>query len=282
MGIWSDKTYNSSNQKPTSRCLHQFFQKFTTRVDFDPTSYPWYWSPFHDLEWAIITNFLPVLLDKPAINGNIQDLIALSVKFSGMGIPNPTTTSAQNFVQSQVSCSMLILSVQGKSPFLLADHKKSCCSIRNELISRWKEENGDLQLSKLLKSLPNDENWKNYSRCIIAHGDNTGIWLSTIPNSTNGNILGAQEFIDTLRRTYALVLKNFPEFCDGCGAKFSLSHAQSLKFVGPIRGRHDAVKYKLFTLLAMATCESAVRAKHLISPVSLTSLQSNCNNEKWN
>ena len=58
---------------------------------------------FHDLESAIRTNFLPALLDEPAINDNIRDLIAILVKFSGMRIPNLTTTSAQNFEQSQVS-----------------------------------------------------------------------------------------------------------------------------------------------------------------------------------
>ena len=120
---------------------------------------------------------------------------------------------------------------------------------------------------------------KNYSRRIIARGGNTGIWLSTIPNSVNGNILGAQEFIDAARRRYAMVPKNLPKFCDGCGAKFTLARAQSCKFGGPIHARHDAVKYELCTLLAMAICESAVRAEPLINPDSLISLRSNSNNE---
>ena len=69
-----------------------------------------------------------------------------------------------------------------------------------------------------------------------------------------------------------MVPKNLPEFCDGCGAKFTLAHAQSCKFGGPIHARHDAVKYELCTLLAMAIRESAVRAEPLINPGSLTSL----------
>ena len=173
---------------------------------------------------------------------------------------------------------MLLLGVQGKSSFLLADHEKSFRSTRSAHISRRKTKN-DLQLSNLLNSFPDDECEKNYPRRIIARGGNNGIWLSTIPNSVNGNILGAQEFIDAARRKYAMVTKNHPEFCDSCGAKFTLAHAQSCKLGGPIHARYDAVKYELSTLLAMATRESAVRAKPLINPVSLTSLRSNSNNE---
>ena len=77
---------------------------------------------FQDLESKIRTKLLPALLDETAINDTILDLIALPVRFSGMGVPDPTTTSAQNFEQSQVSCSMFLLSVQGKLPFLLANH----------------------------------------------------------------------------------------------------------------------------------------------------------------
>ena len=93
---------------------------------------------------------------------------------------------------------MLIPGIQGKSTFLLADHEKSMRATRNAHVSRRNAEH-DSQLSTLLKSLPDDENGKNYRRRIILRGGDTGIWLSTVPNSSNGNILGDQEFTDAFR-----------------------------------------------------------------------------------
>ena len=150
---------------------------------------------FSDLEASIRTKFLPALQDEPEVDDTLRSLLGLRVKSSGAGIPDPASTCSGNFEQSQVSCSMLIPGIQGKSTFLLADHEKLMRATRNAHVSRRNAEH-DSQLSTLLKSLPDDENGKNYRRRIILRGGDTGIWLSTVPNSSNGNILGDQEFTD--------------------------------------------------------------------------------------
>ena len=76
-----------------------------------------------------------------------------------------------------------------------------------------------------------------------------------------------------------MIPKNLPELCDGCGAKFSLEHAQSCKFGGLVHICHDEVGQELMYLSAMALHDSAVRAEPLINPGSLTTLRSNANNE---
>ena len=68
---------------------------------------------------------------------------------------------------------------------------------------------------------------------------------------------------------------NLPEFCDGCGKKFTLDHAMNCKYGGVVHRRHDALKYELMNIAAMATRESAVGAEPLINPGSLTALRSN-------
>merc|ERR1712115_645031 len=113
------------------------------------------------------------------------------------------------------------------------------------------------QLSTLLKSLPDDEKGQNYRRRIIARGGDTGIWLSTIQNLVNDNNLGAQEFYNAFRQRFGLPLNNLPDLCDGCGANFSLEHAQSCKFGGLIHSRHDDFSYEIKTLAALALRDSA-------------------------
>ena len=75
---------------------------------------------------------------------------------------------------------------------------------------------------------------------------------------------------------------NLPDICDGCGAKFSLEHAQSCKFGGLVHLRHDEVGQELMYLSAMALRDSAVRAEPLINPGSLTTLRQNANNDENN
>ena len=80
---------------------------------------------------------------------------------------------------------------------------------------------------------------------------------------------------DAIRMRYELLPLNLPEFCDGCGKKFTLDHAMNCKFGGVVHRRHDALKYELMNIAAMATRESAVGAEPLINPGSLTALRSN-------
>ena len=129
-------------------------------------------------------------------------------------------------------------------------------------------------MTSLLSNLPLTGG-KAYTQRTIKKGRETGHWLSTIPSAVNGNSLGNQEFQDAARMRYAMVPINLPEKCDGCGAKFTLEHANSCKHGGLIIGRHDEIQRELSTIAAMALRESAVRAKPLINPGTYASIKSN-------
>ena len=59
------------------------------------------------------------------------------------------------------------------------------------------------------------------------------------PSTVNGTDLGAQEWRDALFMRYGLDPPDLPTYCDGCQAKFSISHALDCKKGGLVMARHN-------------------------------------------
>ena len=53
--------------------------------------------------------------------------------------------------------------------------------------------------------------------------------MTVQPSTVNGTELGAQEWRDALFLRYGLEPPDLPTHCDGCQAKFSISHALDFK-----------------------------------------------------
>ena len=90
---------------------------------------------FAPLEEAISSLFLPAIFGDDVIDPTIRDITSLPVKFCGLGIPNPVSSSPSNLQNSQVSCSLLIQAVQCESVFRLVDHRNSVRASRQLQIS---------------------------------------------------------------------------------------------------------------------------------------------------
>ena len=61
----------------------------------------------------------------------------------------------------------------------------------------------------------------------------TGACMTVQPSTVNGTELGAQEWHDALFLWYGLEPPDLSMYCDGCQAKFSISHALDFKNGGP-------------------------------------------------
>ena len=59
------------------------------------------------------------------------------------------------------------------------------------------------------------------------------------PSTVNGTELGAHEWRDALFLWYSLEPLDLPTHCDGCHAKFSISHALDCKRDGLFMASHD-------------------------------------------
>ena len=84
------------------------------------------------------------------------------------------------------------------------------------------------------------------------------------PSTLNGTELGAQEWRNALFQWYCLEPPYLPTHCDGCQAKFSISHALDYKNGGLITARHNDLRDGVADLAGKAFTSSHVRDEPLI------------------
>ena len=77
---------------------------------------------------------------------------------------------------------------------------------------------------------------------LLRRATKTVAWMTVKPSTVNGTELGAQEWRDTLFLRYGLDTPDLPTHCDGCQAKFSISHALDCKKVGLVTVHHNELR----------------------------------------
>ena len=92
----------------------------------------------------------------------------------------------------------------------------------------------------------------------------TGAWLTVLPSTVNGMELGAQEWRDDLFLRYGIEPPDLPKYCDGCEARFSISHALDCKKGGLVTARHNKLRDGVADLASKAFTPSHVRDDPLI------------------
>jgi hypothetical protein len=71
----------------------------------------------------------------------------------------------------------------------------------------------------------------------------TGTWLNVRPSDNNDTRLSPVEWFDAMTlRTGSEWVFEAPDFCDGCGRRFSVRHAESCPVGGLVTRRHDDVE----------------------------------------
>ena len=217
-------------------------------------------SAFAPVEDAISSCFLPALLGKDPDTPtptDLRKLLSLPVKFSGIGVPDPTASADNHNATSTECTSLLTTSLLGQTTFNLADHK-----------STMKQGRSAAKLSSISRSassftaLTTDMPKLRLQK--ITRNKETGAWLNIIPTVVNGMSLSKMEFRDGFRMRYGIGLEDLPHKCDGCGAKFSIEHALARKQGGLGVGRHDEIKDEIAELATMATSSNRVRNEPII------------------
>ena len=87
----------------------------------------------------------------------------------------------------------------------------------------------------------------------------TGAWLMVLPSTVNGTELGGQEWRDALFLRYGLEPPDLPKYCDGCEARFSISHALDCKKGGLVTARYNELCDVVADLAGKSFTQSHVR-----------------------
>lgn len=213
---------------------------------------------FAPVEKALAEHFLPALLGatREEIAG-LRDLLALPVKFAGLGIPDPTKTAAGCYMASKGCTFPLAESIRYGTPL---DTKEYCLGVkasRREVVKHRKEMH---KIRAFHCGVGRSAKFKRR----MDRACQTGAWLTVMPSRYNGTELSLEEFRDNTRLRFGLVPLNLPCQCDGCEHSFNVDHALTCKQGGLIGLRHDDSKYEFNDMCAKALKPSAVSDEPLI------------------
>ena len=213
---------------------------------------------FAPIEAAIANVFLPALFSAPLAEIEpLRELLALSPKQAGLGLPDPTTTAAAGYAASLGCTEDLTTSLQQRTELDTPAYTAAARRIRREF-SDGRKSSEEMTFARLEKAADR-ETAKRLDR-----SRKTGAWLSAIPNALNGTVLSQEEFTDNLRVRYGLLPLLLPCNCDGCGAKFTVPHAMACKKGGLVTLRHNDAGAEWKQQCARAFTTSAVSDEPLI------------------
>ena len=180
---------------------------------------------FMAIETAIRTCFLSALLGSAtpiSIPSELRTLLSLSVKSTGVGIPNLTDTADNNHTTSSVCTFVVTDSLLNGASLVIIDHKAAMCEGQTASQSS-KQANSATALRSLLIPMNVQDAQKT------TRNSHTGAWISVQPTLVNRLSLSKDEWRDGMQRRYKLGLVDLPHCCNGCGAKLSIEHALACK-----------------------------------------------------
>ena len=140
------------------------------------------------------------------------------MKQVGLALPDPIQTSPENWTTLCVITGHLVAALRGQVEFWTADH--SAC-LREGRTAMWRQ--GQIWAEEALMAALEGVSIL-HAHC-MGRAENTGAWLTVLPSTVNRTEMGAQEWRDALFLCYGLEPPDLPKYCDGCHARFLISHA---------------------------------------------------------
>jgi len=210
------------------------------------------------IERAIRNEFLPALFDigSEDIDAQLREVLSHSVKKGGLGVRNPVDLAPYSFDTSKKATIELLKSMLDDTRFDLVAHRAQVSSIAQKHRAQRMEREQDY-LDEIGQGKPALAR-RMLRACL------SGIWLSSVPDCLNGNILSMEEFRDNIRLRYNLAPLDMPRHCDGCGERMTVEHALSCKKGGLVHIRHDDVASEFANLCRHATSSSRVQREPCI------------------
>ena len=142
---------------------------------------------FAPIEEAIATHFLPALLDlAPEEVSSRRDLLALPVKYGGLGVPDPTRTGEEHYKASRRATESLTAALHPGGPaFDVARYTKAA----TDAIKTGRAERAAASSDKMVALVARAG---KYEARRITRSTETGAWLTVMPMTWNGTGLEAE------------------------------------------------------------------------------------------
>jgi hypothetical protein len=174
---------------------------------------------FEPLAQVIAKEYLPALLgESGVIPEGLRDRLALTARWSGLGIPDPSEIADECHSTSKVLTAPLTHSLRQRA--WLNANEYSASAAKAASAARVQRDMVVESACDLVEAATDPlHQWA------IKRSKENGAWLTTYPSYMNGMELSSDEFLDNLRLRFSLMPLNLPFHCDGCGQRFCVNHA---------------------------------------------------------
>ena len=186
---------------------------------------------FIPLEKCIREKFIPGIIGR-----NVSDLhmrmLALPVRFGGLGIVNPVEIAERDFQTSlRVTEELVALIYRQETSLKKLDKIKIKGRVDSLKLAK------ELRLKELAEIMSEvDETTRESLQLVQEHG--SGAWLTCLPIQQLGYAYSKLYFRDSDHLQYGWDIPNIPRFCD-CGAKNDHNHILNCKRGGYVNYRHN-------------------------------------------
>ena len=147
---------------------------------------------YKPIEWAIREDFLQDLLSQPIIGDDLCNQITLTVNRSGLGIPYPKNSAAENRAALMDFCTVLVEILLTWAPLDIKEHQRHAANGKKESKARHNKKELN-KLTKLKREVGRNAARQMYRAC------KSGSWMTVMPSFLDETELLSQEFRDNVR-----------------------------------------------------------------------------------
>ena len=210
------------------------------------------------LEDAIRNRFIPILTGRSNISDTERQLLALPPRLGGLGIPDFTKTSPEQYQASQDICGPIVNCILNHQHVLSNDVVEEQKRIKLKIRSNKKK--NDATAASTMES-PD-----HLSKAVeLAQDKGSSSWLTTLPLEKYGFSLTKSEFKDALSLRYGWLPERLPSKCV-CSETFTIEHALSCPRGAFPTIRHNEIR-DLTGLLLTEVCHD-VKLEPVLQPLS--------------
>ena len=189
---------------------------------------------FKDLENEIHHTLLPAILGRK-ISSEEKDIIALPVRYGGMGIPKPEEWSDFEFEASKKVTEKL------KAIIIRQDFDTNINATEIVAVKREVKHEKEMLWKTKYESIHAGLNTSTKWALDNAQQKAASSWLTSLPITWLGFVLNKQEFKDSISLRCNWHIDNVPNYC-GCGSANDIDHCLTCRRGGYVVMRHNQIR----------------------------------------
>ena len=197
---------------------------------------------FQPLEDVIREKLISAIVGR-RISDKERRMLAMPVRFGGIGIMNPTTTALYEY-ETSIKITENLKEMIFNQERTLENYDEDEVKM---IINQTKQEK-DKRLSSEFESVEIEANEDLRRFLDLAREKSAGAWLTALPIQATGYVLNKEDFHGAICLRYGWRVPNTPMYCS-CGKENDTDHALTCHLGGYVIMRHNRIRDLEATIL---------------------------------